>query len=101
MEIEKGKFLYLGIIQNPNFVKPLLSKLGEICIPINQIVPERASKFAQNGDYIVNLEPPDKPTQLIIGKVKKNGTEQPQREGDGQTDFVQYDPVFTTDFKPD
>ena len=100
MEIEKNKFFYFAKIQNSNVVEPLIKKLGEIGIQINQIVPAQASKFARNGDYIITLDPPDNPIKLIIGKVEKSETKQPQREGDGQIDFVKFNPVLTTDFKP-
>jgi len=101
MEIEKDKLFYFVIPQNPDHVKLLISKLGEIGIPIKQIVPEQASKFAHHGDYIIKLEPPDNPTKLIIGKVEKSETKQPFREGDGQIDFVKFHPILTTDFKYD
>lgn len=101
MEIEKGKFLYMGIIKNANFVKPLIPKLVELGISINQIRVDKATISAQNGDYVVNLNPPDNPTELIIGKVKKTEQNNPQHEVDGQEGVIQYDPVLTIDFKPD
>lgn len=99
MEIEKGKFLYMGMIEKSEFIEPMIAKLLECGISINQIRTDKASLFAQNGDYVVNLNPPDNPTKLDIGRVKNTEQNNPQKEVEGQTGFIQYDAVYATDFK--
>ncbi len=98
MQVEKDKFVYFGTIKNPAFydkIIPLLIKNG---FTKNQIIQEPASKFAQEGDYIVQPWFPDEPTELIIGRVKKGETIEPKRMGDGQLDLVQYDEMIRMPF---
>jgi len=98
VEIEKDRFVYFGTIKDQRFVEPIISKLEEIGISKKQIVNVEAAKFAQDGDYIIQPWIPDEPTELIIGRIKKNESLEPQREGDGQSDFVQYDTIARIDF---
>lgn len=85
--------VYFGSTKYPKLDDKIIPKLLEKGFPEEKIIPESASKLAQNGDYIVQWSP-DNPNELIIGKVKKSETIDPQKAGDGQIDMVQYDELF-------
>lgn len=93
-EIDKELMVYFGGIRDPKLYDKIIPKLLEKGFLEKKIIRESASKLAQNGDYIVIPSFPNNPNELIIGKVKKSETIDPQSKGDGQIDMVQYDELF-------
>jgi hypothetical protein len=95
--IDPARQVYLKLFGHGDLIDLIQSKLVSVGFDKRQIVPICPSKHADVNDYLALLTMPEEPTQLQIRRITKARTEDPIREGDGQSDWIESELLFTID----
>ena len=87
IDIDRTKFVYLGLYGHEELLDVIQSKLLLLGFDKKQIVNRSTSKGVE-GDYIAQLMTPDKPIQLHLNRIIKVETKSPQKEGMHQSAWM-------------